>query len=136
MAPTSRSRSARRHAPLEEDLSATGPLRNRSKKRKARPEDDGSGYVDSRSSRKILKIGQDLADEEQQENGAAAPNAAFTFESRFSGAGEPEQEDDQYDDEAWRDDEDDIVEEVVGLGRFTAEMVVLTIVIRRSSPVT
>lgn len=129
MAPTSRSRSARRHAPLEEDLTATGPLRHRSRKRKARPEDDGSGYVDSRSSKKILKIGQDLADEEQQENGASAPNTAFTFESRFGEAGEAENEEDQYDDEGWKDDEDDIVEEVVGLGCFAAEMVILTIVI-------
>ena len=136
MAPTSRSRSARRHVPLEEDLAATGPLRHRSKKRKARPDDDGSGYVDSRSSQKILKIGHDLADEEQQENDATAPNTAFTFESRFSGAGEPEEEEDQYDDEAWRDDEDDIVEEIVGLGCFAAEMVVLTMINRKLSPVT
>lgn len=114
MAPTSRSRSARRHAPLEEDLAASGPLRHRSKKRKAKSEDDGSGYVDSRSSRKILKIGQDLADEEQQEDVAAAPNQAFTFESRFRGASEPEEEDGGFDEEAWGDEEDDIVEEVVG----------------------
>lgn len=114
MAPSSRSRSARRHAPLEEDLTATGPLRHRSKKRKARPEDDDSGYVDSRSSRKILKIGQDLADEEQQETVAAAPNPAFTFESRSGGASEPEEDDDdRYDDEAWGDEEDEVVEEVV-----------------------
>lgn len=119
MAPTSRSRSARWHAPLEDDLTATGPLRHRSKKRKARPEDDdGSGYVDSRSSRKILKIGQDLADEEQQQNVAAAPNPAFTFESRFDGGSASEEgEDGRYDDEAWGDEEeDDVVEEVVGSG--------------------
>ena len=118
MAPTSRSRSARRHAPLEEDLTATGPLRHRSKKRKTRPEDDGSGYVDSRSSRKILRIGQDLADEELQEKGAAAPNPAFTFESRFGGNSEAEEEAEengQYDDEAWGDAEDDVVEEIVGI---------------------
>ena len=115
MAPTSRSRSARRHAPLEEDITATGPLRNREKKRKAKPEDDGNGYVDSRSSRKILKIGRDLADEEQQENIATAPNPAFTFESRFGGTSEPEEEEDgRYDDEAWGDAEEDVVEEVVG----------------------
>ena len=119
MAPTSRSRSARRHAPLEEDITATGPLRHRSKKRKARPEDDGSGYVDSRSSRKILKIGQDLADEEQRELLAAAPNPAFTFESRFGGNSEPEEEeedDGRYDDEAWGDEEDEMVDEVVCSG--------------------
>ena len=109
MAPTSRSRSARRHAPLEEDIVATGPLRQRSINRKSRSEDDGSDYVDSRSSRKILKIGQDLADEEQRENVAAAPNPAFTFESRFGGTSEPEEEDGQYDDEAWGDEEDAIV---------------------------
>ena len=126
MAPTSRSRSARRHAPLEEDIVATGPLRQRSKKRKARLEDDGSDYVDSRSSRKILKIGQDLADEEQRENVAAAPNPAFTFESRFGGTSEPEEEDGQYDDEAWGDEEDDIVEEVVGSGQCVAGKKVLT----------
>ena len=120
MVPTFRSRSARRHAPLEEDLTATGPLRLRSKKRKARPEDDGNGYVDSRSSRKILKIGQDLADEEQQEIVTAAPNPAFTFESRFGGASEPEEEDGRCEDEAWGDEEDDIVEEVVGFGQVVA----------------
>lgn len=134
MAPNSRSRFARRHVPLEEDLTATGPLRQRSKKRKARPEDDGGGYVDSRSSRKILKIGQDLADEEQEENVAAAPNPAFTFESRFGGVSEPpeEEEDGQYDAEAWGDEEDGIVEEVVGFGQFLARRMILTVVYRRS----
>ena len=120
MAPTSRSKSARRHAPLEEDITATGPLRSRSKKRKTRPEDDGSGYVDSRSSRKILKIGRDLADEEQRENVAPGPNPAFIFESRFGVAREPEEEDGRYDDEAWGDDEDDAVEEDVGFRQSVA----------------
>ena len=115
MAPSSNSRSARRHVPLEQDLVATGPLRARTKKRKARPEEDGAGYVDSRSSRKILKIGQDLEDEVQQENVAMAPNPAFTFESRFGGISEPEEDDVRHDDEAWGD-EDDTVEEVVGFG--------------------
>ena len=115
MAPTSRSKSQRRHVPLEQDLTATGPLRVRSKKRKARPEDEGRGYVDSRSSRKILKIGQALADEEQQESVAAEPNLAFTFESRYGAESDSEQGDSGHDDEeAWGDEEDDEVEEVVG----------------------
>ena len=125
MAPSSRSRSARRHAPLDQDLTATGPLRARSKKRKARPEDDDSGYIDSRSSKKILKIGQDLVDEEQQEILAAAPNPAFTFESRLGRDSEPE-EDGQHDDEAWGDEEDDILEEAVGFGRLEAGSTNLT----------
>ena len=116
MAPSSNSRSVRRHAPLEEDLVATGPLRPRTKKRKARPEEDGGGYVDSRSSKKILKIGQHLEDEIQQENVATAPNPAFTFESRLGGISEPEEDDVRHDDEAWGDEEDDIIEEVVGFG--------------------
>ena len=118
MAPSSNSRSARRHAPLEQDLVATGPLRSRTKKRKARPDEDGSGYVDSRSSRKILKIGQNLEDEVQQENVAIASNPAFTFESRSGGISDPEEDDVQHNDEAWGDEEDDTVEEVVGFGRL------------------
>ena len=116
MAPSSNFRSARRHAPLEEELVATGPLRARTKKRKVRPEEDGGGYVDSRSSRKILKIGQDLEDEVQQEAVLIAPNPAFTFESRFGGSSEPAEDDVRHDDEAWGDEEDDTIEEVVGFG--------------------
>ena len=123
MAPSSRSRSQRRHAPLEQDLTATAPLRARSKKRKARPEVEDQEYIDSRSSRKILKIGQDLADEEHEESLASAPNPAFTFESRFGA--ESGSEDDaarNSDEEAWVDEADEGVEEVVCPG-FRDEMV-------------
>ena len=116
MAPSSNFKSARRHAPLEEDLLATGPLRPRTKKRKERPEEDGGGHVDSRSSKKILKIGQDLEDEIQQENVSIAPNPAFTFKSRSGGISESEEDDFRHDDDAWGDDEDDTIEEVVGFG--------------------
>ena len=115
MAPISRSRSQRRHAPLEQDLTATAPLRARSKKRKARPEVEDHGYVDSRSSRKILKIGQDLVDEEHQENLASAPNPAFAFESRFGVESDSEEDAARNsEEEAWVDEADDVVEEVVG----------------------
>ena len=112
----SRSRSQRRHAPLEEDLTATAPLRARSKKRKARPEAEDQGYVDSRSSRKILKIGQDLVDEEHQENLASAPNPAFTFESRFGAESDSEEgAAENSEEEAWVDEADDVAEEIVCL---------------------
>ena len=117
MAPSrSRSKSRNRHAPLEEDILKTGPLKTKSNKRKSRPETEERGYVDARSSRKILKIGQDLAEEEQQENLAIAPNPAFTFESRFGGI-EPLKEEKLYDDdgEAWGDEEEEI-EQIVCLG--------------------
>ena len=114
MAPISRSRSQRRHAPLDQDLTATAPLRARSKKRKARPDVEDQGYVDSRASRKILKIGQDLVDEEHQENLASAPNPAFTFESRFGAENDSEEGTaENSEEEAWVDEADDVVEEVV-----------------------
>jgi len=113
----SRSKSQSRHPPLEDELLRTGPLRTKSKKRKARPDTEDGGYVDSRSSKKILKIGQDLADEEGEENAMIAPNPAFTFESRF-GAENSSEEDDtpHHDDEAWGDEEEDTVEKVVRTG--------------------
>lgn len=116
MAPSSKSTSRQRHVPLEQDLLATGPLKTKSKKRKERPDhEDGveGGYVDSRSSQKILKIGQELAEEEQLESLVVAPNPAFAFESRFGVDCEPEKDDEGNDDEAWGDEDDGIVGEVV-----------------------
>lgn len=113
----SRSKSQSRHLPLEDEILRTGPLRTKSKKRKARPDTENDGYVDSRSSRKILKIGQDLADEEEKENAMVVPNPAFTFESRF-GADHASEEDDTQkdDDEAWGDEEGDAVNDHVCTG--------------------
>lgn len=82
----------------------------KSNKRKAKAEEDEDRFVDSRSSRKILKIGQELIDEDQKENGTVAPNPAFTFESRPEVDSEPEDELPP-DDESWGDE--DIVEDVV-----------------------
>ena len=114
MAPSSRSRSQRRHVPLEQDLTATAPLKARSKKRKARPEVEDQEYIDSRSSRKILRIGQDLVDEEHEESLASAPNPAFTFESRFGAESSSEEGAARNsDEEAWVDEADEVVEEVV-----------------------
>lgn len=105
------SRSARRHNPLADDLAATGNLRVKSNKRKAKAEEDEDRYVDSRSSRKILKIGQELADEDEKENGVAAPNPAFAIDSRFGDESGSEHE--IQDEEAWDDMENEVVEEVV-----------------------
>lgn len=100
---------------LEEDLVATTPLRPKSKKRKDRREDEaGDGFVDSKSSRKILKIGQELAEEDQEAGNPALPNTAFAFEARLE-VSSSEQEDLQHDDEEAWGDEDEVVEEVVCL---------------------
>ena len=119
----SKSSSSRRnhHVPLADDLIATGPLRTTSKKRKVRHENADeaeSSYIDSRLSRKILKIGQDLQDEELQEQRIAKLDRAFTFESRIGGSVESESEKEGFaggnrDEEAWGSDGDDSVEEAV-----------------------
>ena len=108
-------RQNRRHNPLSDDLLATAPTRNKSSKRKAKHDADAEdNYVDSRSSRKILQIGQELADEEEQEARAAAPNPAFSLDSRFQGPSDSEEEDLQDDADEWGDD-DEAVEEMVSL---------------------
>ncbi|KIW91609.1 uncharacterized protein Z519_07577 [Cladophialophora bantiana CBS 173.52] len=97
----SNSATARRHVPLEDEITASGGrLRTKSitGKRKSRSDENaqGDGYVDSRSSRKILAIAQDLADEDAAErratgaNFASPTNTAFGFDSRFAGDDEEE----------------------------------------------
>lgn len=135
MAPSSqRSKSGSRrpknrngHVPLAEDITASGPLRTKSKKRKLRADNDDefslkdNDYVDARSSRKILKIGQDLQDEEIAEHKSNLPNPAFTFESRFGGDDDGVESEDEllarrkseYGDdgeEAWGSDSDDLAD--------------------------
>ena len=110
MSPKEVARQGRRHNPLEDDLTASGPLKTKSGKRKSRNEDEGENFVDSKSSRRILKIGQELADEVEAENKSAKPNAAFNFDSRF----EDEEDEPLYEDEDGEEwgDEDEVVEEV------------------------
>lgn len=108
-------RQARRHNPLSDDLVASGPLRTKSKKRKATTDGaSGDTYVDAKSSRRILEIGQALAEEERGKHPGQAPNAAFAFESRFEGDVNLEDEGQgPEDDDTWGDGDDEIIEEVV-----------------------
>lgn len=105
------SRKTHRHNPLSEDIVAIGPLRERSKKRKSKSEEEDDRYVDSRSSRKILKIGQALADEVDEGSRTKEPNPAFTFESRFADEDEPAEVGQLDDEEAWGDEEEGVIEE-------------------------
>ena len=108
-------RHAQRHNPLSDDLVASGPLRTKSKKRKGRAdEDENHSYVDAKSSRRILQIGQVLAEEELEEHTIKAPNAAFAFDSRIEEDAVSEDEQQHQDeDEGWGDENDEVVEEVV-----------------------
>lgn len=102
-------RQLRRHNPLGDDLLATGPLRSKPSKRKSGNQDESEeNFVDSRASRNILRIGQELADEEEELQRIPKPNTAFDFNSRF----EDEDQDAGYEDEEAWGDEDQIVEEV------------------------
>lgn len=115
MTPTFASRQERRHNPLEDDLTASGGiLKSKPGKRKSRHQDEGDQFVDSKSSRKILRIGQELADEDALEKQVPVRNSAFDFESRF-GEEEGAEDDDRiggiYDDgEAWGDEEEEVEE--------------------------
>lgn len=106
--PVSAARQARRHNPLEDDLTATGPLKNKPGKRKSRHQDEGEQFVDSKASRKILRMGQELADEDKEEgNSAIKANPAFEFESRLGGE-EDDEPDVEY--EEWGDDDEEVEE--------------------------
>lgn len=105
--PVSAARQGRRHNPLEQDVTASGPLKTKPGKRKSRHQDEGDQFVDSKASRKILRIGQELADEDAEENQLRKPNNAFDFDSRFEDEDDDEPQDDG---EAWGDEEE--VEEI------------------------
>lgn len=107
-------RGSRRHNPLEDDLLATGVLRNKPSKKGSKGDDDEQdAFVDSKASKNILRIGRELAEEDNAERRGAVPPPtvdSFGYDSRF---GEVDEEPQTYgdDDEAWGD-EDEVVEEI------------------------
>ncbi|KAK4103635.1 Bystin-domain-containing protein [Parathielavia hyrcaniae] len=108
----------RRHNPLEDDLVATGVLKNREgrpSKRADRKQAEEQAYVDAKSSRKILAMSRELVDEQDYQSGgtdAAGPtSSAFDFDpSRLEGGSEPDEEE-YANEEAWGDEED-VVEDI------------------------
>ena len=118
----SRTAASRRHVPLQDDITASGGrLRTTSitGKRKSRSDEEakGDGYIDARSSRRILAIAQDLADEEAADHQArllSPTNPAFGFDSRLAAAQEDDDADvaptSRYDEEEeWMPDDGDAV---------------------------
>jgi essential nuclear protein 1 len=110
--PIATARQERRHNPLEHDLTAIGLLKSKSGKRKSRHEDEEEKFVDSKASRKILRIAQELADDDESQRSIQQGekiNAAFDLSSRLETSdGEEQYEDDG---DVWGD-EDDVVEEI------------------------
>lgn len=122
-ATSSRSATANlRHNPLSEDILSSGHLRTQSSKkskRKSRPDEDGEDgdrFVDAKLSRKILQIGQELADEDAEEQRNATgkskerSNPAFDFDTRFEDDEVQSEDEEQLGDDQWVEDE---VEEIV-----------------------
>jgi essential nuclear protein 1 len=111
---------ARRHNPLADDIVSSGHLRTKSSKRKLKSgeddDEDGNHYIDAKASRKILQIGQDLAEEEAAERRAALGdraekiNPAFDFSSRFESGEQLSEDEDKFAEDQWGDEE---VEEAV-----------------------
>lgn len=106
------SRKERRHNPLSEDIGAAGPFRSKSAKRKAKHlGDEDDNFVDSRSTRKILKIGQDLLEDDIEESDVFPSNSASSFESRFGQDDRQDFQDNWHEDSG--DEEVDEIEDVV-----------------------
>lgn len=107
----------RKHVALEDDILATGPLKQKAPKRKQRHENEfgDEKFVDAKASKKILRIGQELADEDEaaEAKGKAenVRNVAFEFEGVRDEESEEEEDEAKFDEETWGDEEE-IVEEV------------------------
>lgn len=118
--PSTGARQERRHNPLSEDYSPTEHIKQKEsrKRRRTNPEEhDPNAYVDSKASKHILSLGQDLAAEDEAEGAAAQPvrpvSNAHLFESRLDEQESDEiEEPGEYDDEEAWGSEDEEVEEV------------------------
>lgn len=115
-------RQARRHNPLSEEYAPTEALKQKAEKKRKGPRSIQSedGFVDSKASRQILKIGQDLVDEDELEQEKSKPNPAFAFGPRIlhdgdtgMGRGGLGSDDEEDEDEEWGEEEEEIVEEIV-----------------------
>ncbi|KAK3680168.1 snoRNA-binding rRNA-processing protein [Recurvomyces mirabilis] len=117
------SRQDRRHNPLSEEYAPTQPLKQKAgKKRKQSGGEDGAqeGYVDSKSSRNILKLGEELAGEDDAERLAKRAATETPVFQGFGGFRDDLTDDDgvgggaevgEYDDEAaWGSDEEEVEE--------------------------
>lgn len=108
-------RPARRHNPLENDILATGLLRNKPTKSKSKTSAEADeSFIDSKASKNILRIGRQLAEEESAESASLVPEPivdSFGYDVRFDDGQAAEETHAHEEDEAW-DDDDDVVEEI------------------------
>ncbi|PHH60006.1 hypothetical protein CDD81_2210 [Ophiocordyceps australis] len=102
-------RQTRRHNPLEDDMMATGAYRNKPAKKRAKhgSDDDAQAFVDSQASKNILRIGRELAAEEQVMSEASDAVNPFALDSRFVIEGDT-QDNDWDDYETWGGEEEEV----------------------------
>ncbi|QUC19391.1 uncharacterized protein UV8b_03632 [Ustilaginoidea virens] len=109
-------RPARRHNPLENDILATGLLRTKPSKKKSKNNDQADeNFVDSKSSKKILRIGRELAEEASADRASSNPEPtidSFGYSSRFEDEFGPDEGKSYDDDDGTWGDDDEVVEEV------------------------
>lgn len=109
--PNSDARNTRKHNPLDQDYISTGILRNKPSRLKAKNNDvkDDENFVDSKASKKILRIGQELADEDEEISKITESATTFDYNPRDIGNADedkPEFEEDG----AWGDEEEETEE--------------------------
>ncbi|KUI68883.1 hypothetical protein VM1G_04370 [Cytospora mali] len=102
-------RQGRRHNPLEADITGgTGILRAGKTGKKTKAEKNEEHFVNSKQSARILQLGRELADDDEQPKTSTQPQtSAFDVDSRF--APEDDAGNDAYDDEeAWGEEDEEI----------------------------
>jgi essential nuclear protein 1 len=101
-------RQGRRHNPLEADiLGGSGILRSEKTSKKTKQEKEEDHFVNSKQSARILQLGRELADEDDDQNKPAAESrkSAFEVDSRF--AQDDDKDDNRFDDdEAWGEEDE------------------------------
>jgi essential nuclear protein 1 len=114
-----------RHNPLAEEYSPVQPFKQKTPKKRNRREEGGEhDVIGTKASRRILRIGQELAEEDEEEIQAryvTSSNPAFAFDSRFEGDVQSEEDDEEdgggqgnwEDEEPFGDEGDQMVEEEV-----------------------
>jgi len=110
---------SQRHNPLAEEYAPSYPFKQKAshKKRKSRSDGDNEDdhVIGTKAARKILRIGQELADEDEAQqkklSSGAATNPAFAFDTRFGGEVESDDGDTaDVDAEVWEDENEELVE--------------------------
>ncbi|POS82925.1 hypothetical protein EPUL_004883 [Erysiphe pulchra] len=106
----SASKIPRRHNPLEADIIATSSVKVRQTKRQTKFQNEGEKFVDSKATRKILRLGQELEDEDQKERSSAL-KSTFNFDVEIEDE-DKDNEEDEIEYEEWGDDETEQVQDV------------------------